>query len=225
MYGTAWKKERTTELVVKAVLAGFKGVDTACQPKHYREELVGKAISELETKHSIPRASLWIQTKYTPIGGQDMTKPLPYDPKSTIEEQVKSSVETSLRQLNVDYLDGLLLHSPIPTVELLIGACRYRAEPLVGGEWLGLGKSFWTLSGNPGLLKSPPVLQFAKRHGMTVEQILFKFCQSIGITPLSGTTNEQHMKEDVEVETSANLAAFEVEALEAALRRAGAQSN
>ncbi|KAJ9123217.1 hypothetical protein QFC22_001411 [Naganishia vaughanmartiniae] len=117
VYGTAWKKERTTDLVVKAVLAGFRGVDTACQPKHYREELVGKAISELETKYSIPRASLWIQTKYTPIGGQDATKPLPYDPKSSIEAQVKISVETSLRQLGVDYLDGLLLHSPLPTFE------------------------------------------------------------------------------------------------------------
>jgi diketogulonate reductase-like aldo/keto reductase len=90
-----------------------------------REELVGKAISELETKHAIPRTSLWIQTKYTPIGGQDTTKPLPYDPKASIEEQVKSSVETSLRQLGVDYLDGLLLHSPLPTFEVS-GLGHYR---------------------------------------------------------------------------------------------------
>ena len=37
IYGTAWKKEATAQLVVKAVLAGFRGVDTACQPKHYFE--------------------------------------------------------------------------------------------------------------------------------------------------------------------------------------------
>lgn len=36
IYGTAWKKEATTELVIKAVLNGFRGIDTACQPKHYR---------------------------------------------------------------------------------------------------------------------------------------------------------------------------------------------
>jgi len=48
IYGTAWKKERTKDLVVKAVLAGFRGVDTACQPKHYREELVGEALQELQ---------------------------------------------------------------------------------------------------------------------------------------------------------------------------------
>ena len=37
IYGTAWKKDRTTDLVVKAVLAGFRGIDSANQEKHYRE--------------------------------------------------------------------------------------------------------------------------------------------------------------------------------------------
>lgn len=27
------KKERTTDLVIQAVKAGFRGIDTACQPK------------------------------------------------------------------------------------------------------------------------------------------------------------------------------------------------
>ena len=35
IYGTAWKKERTAGLVEKAVKLGFRGIDTACQPKHY----------------------------------------------------------------------------------------------------------------------------------------------------------------------------------------------
>ena len=41
IYGTAWKKERTAGLVVKALQAGFRGIDTAGQPKHYDEALVG----------------------------------------------------------------------------------------------------------------------------------------------------------------------------------------
>ena len=44
IYGTAWKKENTSNLVIKALRNGFKGIDTACQPKHYSEDLVGKAI-------------------------------------------------------------------------------------------------------------------------------------------------------------------------------------
>jgi hypothetical protein len=35
IYGTAWKKDRTADLVVKAITLGFRGIDTACQPKHY----------------------------------------------------------------------------------------------------------------------------------------------------------------------------------------------
>jgi diketogulonate reductase-like aldo/keto reductase len=31
IYGTAWKKERTADLVEKAFKLGFRGVDTACQ--------------------------------------------------------------------------------------------------------------------------------------------------------------------------------------------------
>ena len=37
IYGTAWKKERTAQLVEQAIVAGFRGIDTACQPKHYHE--------------------------------------------------------------------------------------------------------------------------------------------------------------------------------------------
>ena len=48
MYGTAWKKERTAELVVQAVREGFRGIDTACQPKHYFEPGVGAALRTLE---------------------------------------------------------------------------------------------------------------------------------------------------------------------------------
>ena len=34
-YGTAWKKEKTAELVELALRTGFRAIDTACQPKHY----------------------------------------------------------------------------------------------------------------------------------------------------------------------------------------------
>lgn len=46
IYGTAWKKERTTEFVVQALALGFRGIDTACQPKHYDEARVGAGIAE-----------------------------------------------------------------------------------------------------------------------------------------------------------------------------------
>lgn len=36
LYGTAWKQHRTAELVTQALKAGFRGIDTAAQPRHYQ---------------------------------------------------------------------------------------------------------------------------------------------------------------------------------------------
>ncbi|UOH83656.1 hypothetical protein LQV05_006390 [Cryptococcus neoformans] len=113
MYGTAWKKERTAELVCQAVKAGFRGIDTACQPKHYREDLVGQAIKSLISEGVVKREELYIQTKFTSVDGQDPSLTLPYDPSSPIEEQVKQSFETSLKNLGVEYVDAVVLHSPL----------------------------------------------------------------------------------------------------------------
>ena len=44
IYGMAWKKDRAENLVYLAFKNGFRAVDTAAQPKHYREDLVGKGI-------------------------------------------------------------------------------------------------------------------------------------------------------------------------------------
>jgi diketogulonate reductase-like aldo/keto reductase len=63
LYGTAWKGEATTSLVLQAFASGFKGIDTAAQRKHYREDLVGVAVEEAEKKLGIGRESLWLQTK------------------------------------------------------------------------------------------------------------------------------------------------------------------
>jgi diketogulonate reductase-like aldo/keto reductase len=60
MYGTAWKKEKTVELLSKAIRCGFRGVDTACQPRHYREDLVGKALEGLYQDNVIKREEVFI---------------------------------------------------------------------------------------------------------------------------------------------------------------------
>src|ERR1019366_174712 len=43
LYGTAWKEDDTERLVRRAIEVGFRGIDTACQPKHYNEAGVGGA--------------------------------------------------------------------------------------------------------------------------------------------------------------------------------------
>lgn len=118
IYGTAWKKEKTADLVVQAILSGFRGIDTACQPKHYEEPLVGEAIKRL-SDHGVMRDELFIQTKFTPLSGQDPHR-IPYDPHAALEVQVAQSYEASKRNLGTHYIDSLVLHSPVFPYENLM---------------------------------------------------------------------------------------------------------
>lgn len=118
IYGTAWKKEKTADMVVQAVLSGFRGIDTACQPKHYEEALVGEALTRLRD-YGIMRDELFIQTKFTPLSGQDPYR-VPYNPNHPLDLQVAESFEASKRNLGTETIDSLVLHSPIfPYKDLL----------------------------------------------------------------------------------------------------------
>ncbi|MBF0213327.1 MAG: aldo/keto reductase [Magnetococcales bacterium] len=113
IYGTAWKKDQTARLVEQAIGLGFRAIDTACQPKHYHEAGVGAAVA-LCVQRGLNRSELYLQTKFTPLPGQNPRR-LPYDPEATIGEQVRQSFHASLTNLQTSYLDALLLHSPMPT--------------------------------------------------------------------------------------------------------------
>ncbi len=122
IYGTAWKADRTADLVVKAVMAGFRGIDTACQPKHYSEAGVGQALNTL-AKKGITREALFLQTKFTSLNGQDPSR-LPYDRNAPLAAQVAQSFLASRKNLGTDYVDALVLHSPFRTHDETMTAWR-----------------------------------------------------------------------------------------------------
>lgn len=111
IYGTAWKKENTRAYVLEAIESGFRGIDTACQPKHYNEKGVGDALEEIFLK-GIKREEFYIQTKFTPLAGQD-PHAVPYNPHGDLASQVRESIDVSLKNLRVEYIDSLILHSPL----------------------------------------------------------------------------------------------------------------
>lgn len=139
IYGTAWKKERTTELVIEAVKSGFRGIDTACQPKHYAEPLVGEALTVLQGL-GIEREALFIQTKFTPLAGQDPNN-IPYDKNASLREQVFQSFETSKKNLHTDYIDSFVLHSPLFPFSDLLNVWSAMETIYKRGEALQLGIS------------------------------------------------------------------------------------
>ena len=246
LYGTAWKKERTADLVVQAVLSGFRGIDTACQPKHYDEPLVGEAIKQLSS-HGIGREELFVQTKFTPLSGQDPQR-VPYDPNKPLNEQVAHSFEVSKRNLGTEYIDSLVLHSPLFPYTNLISVWGAMQNIFNGGSARQLGisncydlellkrlyddaevkpsvvqnrfysesgydtalrqwcsehdiryQSFWSLTANPHLLGSQIVGILSQKYTKTPAQILYRYLNHVGITPLIGSTSQMHMKEDLAI--------------------------
>ncbi|TMQ03208.1 MAG: aldo/keto reductase [Deltaproteobacteria bacterium] len=109
MYGTAWKENATESLALGALTAGFRGIDTANQRKHYDEAGVGRAIARA-LEAGIGRDELFVQTKFTHLAGQDHR--VPYDPAAPVGEQVAQSFASSLAHLGVAHVDSLILHGP-----------------------------------------------------------------------------------------------------------------
>ncbi len=245
IYGTAWKEDATAELVNMAVSNGFSGIDTANQPRHYQEHLVGEALLKL-SGDGIKREDLFLQSKFTPADGHDHITP--YDPAANLTTQVKQSYESSLKNLHTDYLDSYLLHGPYShpglgnedwevwsAIEELYksGKARFIGISNVNVEQLKLltekaeikpmvvqnrcfasqgwdrevrdyckahhivYEGFSLLTANPFVLQNPVVQDIARELERTPEQVVFRFSIQIGILPLTGTTSELHMKEDL----------------------------
>ncbi|KAM0463525.1 hypothetical protein ACHAO4_000242 [Trichoderma viride] len=119
VYGTAWKKDQTADLVYLALKTGFRGIDTAAQPKHYDERGVGTGVRRAIGEGIIKREDIFIQTKFTsPAGQSDIA---PYDFNAPLADKVHQSVQSSLANFTIDgqeaYLDSLVLHSPMDTIQ------------------------------------------------------------------------------------------------------------
>jgi diketogulonate reductase-like aldo/keto reductase len=248
MYGTAWKKEATAQLVQLAVAAGFTAIDTANQLIHYQESLVGEALLAL-AQQGVARDHLFLQTKFTPTNGQDHRTP--YDASAALTTQVVQSFDSSLVHLHTDYLDSYVLHGPYQrqglgaadwevwaaieglyrsgktkmigisnvTAEQLIQLCAQAAvKPMVVQNrcYAALGwdkavrdicrihgiiyQGFSLLTANREVFSDPSIRAIAQRLGTGLAQVVFRFAMQAGMLPLTGTIDQQHMKEDLQAE-------------------------
>jgi diketogulonate reductase-like aldo/keto reductase len=258
LYGTAWKEERTADLVRLALAQGFTGIDTANQRKHYHEAGVGEALAAA----GVPRDGLFLQTKFTYARGQDHR--LPFDPAAPPATQVRQSFDSSLEHLGVDRIDSYVLHGPESARGLtdadrevwrameelerggragMIGVSNIAADQLLllcdhaevapavvqnrcyaRTGWdrevraicreRGIAyQGFSLLTANARELAVPGVAAIARRLRATVPQVVFAFARAAGMNPLTGTTSETHMREDLAAAELA-LEPAEVAALE-----------
>ena len=95
-YGTMELPQHGPELVAFAIQSGYRLIDTA--RKYGTEEKVGEGIR----LSGIARGELWVTTKVTELDAR--------------EADFLRSAETSLKALQLDYVDLLLVHWPQPKV-------------------------------------------------------------------------------------------------------------
>jgi len=74
-------------------------------------------------------------------------------------------------------------------------------------------QGFSLLTANVEVLRHPLITGIAERVRATPAQVLFRFARAIGILPLTGTSNAEHMKQDL-ASGELVLSAGEVEAIE-----------
>ncbi len=60
-------------------------------------------------------------------------------------------------------------------------------------------QGFSLLTANTAALARPEIAAIAKRHGRTIAQVVFRFAIDVGMLPLTGTTNADHMRSDLDV--------------------------
>jgi len=254
IYGTAWNKERTTDLVYKALCAGYRGLDTADLPQHYNQRGTGTAIKRWTDSQDGRRDDLFVQSK--------LAIPTPPDtsPPSTQQEwndRIQQSLESSLKELDLDYMDSYLLHLPTGEYDKLHEAWRAFEALQESGKVRHIGisnvskradleslhkeastkpswvqnrfyprtnydseirdfcaqsdihyQSYWTLTRNRTLID-----MFPETEGMSREQIFLRFVMDLGIVPVTTTTSEQHMKDDLDVIDHSPLSDEDTEAI------------
>jgi diketogulonate reductase-like aldo/keto reductase len=246
LYGTAWKEGRTAALTELALRAGFRGIDTANQRRHYVEAAVGQALAAAYRAGVVTREELFLQTKFTYRAGQDHR--LPYDPAAPIATQVAQSMASSLEHLSTDHVDSYVLHGPasghgwtdldaeawaamvrerdagrarllgVSNVSLrhLLQMLATGAEPPAFVQnrcFARLGwdravralcrergivyQGFSLLTANPEVLGHPLVADLAVQRRATPAQIVFRFALAVGMLPLTGTSDPEHMRQDL----------------------------
>jgi diketogulonate reductase-like aldo/keto reductase len=248
LYGTAWKENETERLTRLALDAGFRGIDTANQRRHYVEAGVGAAVAKAIADGRVRREELFLQTKFTYAAGQDHR--LPYERNAGPATQVQQSFASSLEHLQVDSIDSYVLHGPslhhglssidhdvwrameelhqagktrhlgisnvtLDQVEKLLERTAVRPSFVQNRCFARSGwdreirafcrnhglvyQGFSLLTANVGELRHPEFRRLVERINRTPAQIVFRFAVQVGMLPLTGTTDADHMREDLDI--------------------------
>ena len=217
-------KEECTKVVLDAIDAGYRLIDTA--QSYGNEEAVGEAI----LKSPVPREELFITTKvWISNAGYD---------------KAKESIKESLKKMKLDYLDLVLIHQPVSdyygtyrALEALnkegkikaIGVSNFYPDRLVDmalfnevtpavnqieinpfhqqlvaqevNNKYGVQLQAWApfAEGRNGMFDNLTLQSIGDKYGKSVAQVILRWLLQRGIVPLAKTVNKERMKQNIDI--------------------------
>lgn len=183
-YGTWQETEKLDSLVYEAIKVGYRHIDTAAAYKN--EHLVGKGVNQAISEGIVKREDLFITTK---VFGE--------------KDNVAKSLNQSLQDLNLDYVDLFLIHWPIPSKDENTNTFKQPPlhvtwklmEDLVkSGKTKSIGVSNFNVQILIDLLtyaEIKPVCNQVEIHPYLIQQDLISFCKKndieiVAYCPLGG---------------------------------------
>ena len=194
------------QALLDAIDAGYRLIDTA--QSYGNEEAVGKAIQET----SVPRNELFITTKvWVANYGYEKTK---------------ASVEESLKKMQLDYIDLVLLHQPFndyygaynfypdrlvdlvlysevkPAVnQVEVNVFHQQIEAQTYNEKYGVQMEAWApfAEGRNNMFTNPELKAIGDRYGKTVAQVILRWLVQRGIVPLAKSVKKERMQENIDI--------------------------
>lgn len=189
IYQTSMMGKDTRVVVQRAVKSGYRGIDTALQPKFYNESEVGVALQLLFKEKIVNRKDLFIISKYVPIGGHDPHR-VPYNRNLSLSRQVSESFQQTLHNLQTDFVDLYIFHSPLQSFNSTMVVWRALEEIYDSGKARQIG-----ISNVYSLHKlrhfydrvrvKPTVLQNRFSRDTNYDREVRDFCQTNGIDYMS----------------------------------------
>lgn len=217
-------KEECTKVVLDAIDAGYRLIDTA--QAYGNEEAVGEAI----LKSPVPREELFITTKvWISNAGY---------------EKAKKSIEESLKKMKLDYLDLVLIHQPVNdyygtyrAMEDLhkegkiksIGVSNFYPDRLVDlalfnevtpavnqieinpfhqqliaaevNNKYEVQLQGWApfAEGKNGMFDNLTLKTIGDKYGKSVAQVILRWLLQRGIVPLAKTVSKERMKQNIDI--------------------------
>jgi 2,5-diketo-D-gluconate reductase A len=161
-----------------ALDAGYRHVDTA--EFYQNEEGVGLGLKDAMKAHGLSRADIFVTTKLAP--GNEAWGQTPKTTATTI-----SSMETSLKNLGLDFVDLYLIHAPFQK-DQRIAQWRGLVELHRQGKARAIGVSNFNIGHIEELVSAGLPLPTANQielHPWSQKPALVRFLDDKGITPIA----------------------------------------